>query len=77
MNKKLVLTAVFAASVLGLSDCSCFQQTSGIWGNDSSGTMMKAGEFKLLLAPKVFKGSSMEGYQTAWSRVVQVAAGLS
>ena len=52
MNKKLVLTAVFAASVLGLSGCSCFQQTSGIWGNDSSGAMMKAGEFKLLLAPE-------------------------
>ena len=76
MNKKLVLTAVFAASVLGLSGCSCFQQTSGIWGNDSSGAMMKAGEFKLLLAPEVFKGSRYEGYQTAWSRVAQVAAGL-
>jgi hypothetical protein len=37
---------------------------------------MKAGEFKLLLAPKVFKGSRIEGYQTAWSRVAQIAANL-
>ena len=76
MNKKLILTAVFAASVLGLSGCSTFSQPDTIWGNTSSGAMMKAGEFKLLLAPEVFKGSRIEGYQTAWSRVAQVAAGL-
>ena len=76
MNKKLILTAVFAASVLALCGCSTFEQKTGIWGNDSYGAVMKAGEFKLLLAPEVFKGSRIEGYQTAWSRVAQIAANL-
>jgi hypothetical protein len=75
MNKKMIGTFAFAASALALV-CTTSYAQSGLWGNASSGLEMKVGEFKLLLAPEVFKGSRFDGYKTVWNRVAKVATDL-
>ncbi len=75
MNTKLLLTFTFTASAIALVCTSAYAQGT-VWGKGSAGVEMKAGEFKLLLAPEVFKGSRLDGYNVAWNRVAKVAADL-
>lgn len=75
MNKKIFRTFAFAASALAFACTTAYAQ-GGVWGNASSGMEMKAGEFKLILAPELFKGSRLDGYSTAWNRVAKVATDL-
>lgn len=68
-------TLAFAASALVFAAPAAFAQ-SGIWGDGTAGLPMKAGEFKLLLAPQVFKDSRIDGYRTAWKNVAKIAGEL-
>lgn len=75
MNKKLIRNVAFAVSAFALV-CTAALAKGDVWGKGSAGVEMKAGEFKLLLAQDLFKGSRLDGYRAAWNRVVEVAAGL-
>ena len=75
MNKKLIRTVALAASVLALA-CAAALAQGHVWENGRAGVEMKAGEFKLLLSPELFKGSRADGFRAAWRRVAEVAAGL-
>lgn len=75
MNKKLIRTVALAASALALV-CTAALAQGHVWENGRAGVELKMGEFKLLLAPELFKGSRADGFRAAWRRVTEVAAGL-
>ena len=75
MNKRLIRTAALAVSALALV-CSAAFAEGHVWENGRAGVEMKAGEFKLLLSPELFKGSRADGYRAAWRRVAEIASGL-
>ena len=75
MNKRLIRTAALAVSALALVCAAAFAE-GHVWENGRAGVEMKAGEFKLLLSPELFKGSRADGYRAAWRRVAEIASGL-